>query len=73
MISLATHENTMSPGQDGKRLIQEARLARMTDGPLTCSLEDEIDRTRLASDAAASLARLIDNAYANPDASTALA
>ncbi len=73
MIGLATNENTTSPGQYGRRLIQEVRLARMKDGPLTCFLQDEIDRTRRASDVAASLARLIDNAYADPDDSTALA
>jgi hypothetical protein len=73
MIGLATNENTTSPGQDGKRLIQEARVARMTDEPLTRSLQDEIDRTRRASDAAANLARLIDSFYADPDDCTALA
>ncbi len=73
MIILATDENTMSPGQDGKRLIQEARLARMNDEPLTRSLEDEIDHTRRASNAAADLARLIDSFYAGPDDRTALA
>ena len=73
MISLATHENTMSPGQDGKRLIQEARLARMKDESPTRSLEDQIERTRLASDVAADLARLINSLYADPDECAALA
>jgi hypothetical protein len=63
----------MIPLQDGESLIQEARLARMKDEPLTCSLEDEINRTRRASDAAANLARLIDSFYAGPGARTALA
>ena len=73
MIGLATNENTTSPGQDGKRLIQEARLAHMNDGSPTRSLEDQIERTRLASDVAADLARLINSLYADPDDCAALA
>ncbi len=68
MIGPTTNENTMSPLQDGESLIQEARLARMKDEPLTRSLQGEIDRTRRASDVAANLARLIDSFYAGPDA-----
>ncbi len=68
MIGLAANESATSPGQHGRRLIQEARLARMKDEPLTRSLQGEIDRTRRASDVAANLARLIDSFYAGPDA-----
>ncbi len=73
MIGLATNENTTSPIQHGRRLIQEARLARMKDGSPTRFLEDQIDRTRRASDAAADLARLINSLYADPDDCAALA
>ena len=73
MMGLAANETTTSPGQHGRRLIQEARLARMKDGSPTRLLEDQIDRTRRASDAAAGLARLIDSFYADPDVCTALA
>ena len=73
MIGLATNENTTSPGQHGRRLVQEARLARMEDGSSTHFLEDQIDRTRCASDATADLARLINSLYADPDDCAALA
>lgn len=73
MIGLAINDDAMSPSQDGRRLIQEARLARMKGGPLSCLLQDEIDTTRRASDAAANLARLIDSLYAGPNDSAALA
>ncbi len=73
MIGLATNENTTSPGQHGRRLIQEARLARMKGGSPTRFLEDQIERTRAASDAAADLARLINSLYADPDDCAAVA
>ena len=73
MIGLATNENTTSPLQDGEGLIQEARLARTKGGSPTRLLEDQIERTRAASDAAADLARLINSLYAGPDDCAALA
>ena len=73
MIGLATNENTTNPGQHGRRLIQEARLARIKDGSPTRFLEDQIERTRRASDAAADLARQIDSLFADPDDCAALA
>ena len=73
MIGLAANENTTSPGQYGRRLIQETRLARMKDGSPTRFLEDQIERTRRASDAAADLARQIDSLFADPDDCAALA
>ena len=73
MIGLATNENTTSPSQHGRRLIQEARLARMKGGSPTRFLEDQIERTRAASDTAADLARLINSLYADPDDCAALA
>ena len=73
MIALANNDDTTNLGQDGRRLIQEARLARMKDEPLTCSVEDEIDHTRRAGDGAAILAHLIDSFSATADDSTAVA
>jgi hypothetical protein len=73
MIGLATNENTTSPGQHGRRLIQEARLARMKGGSLTRFLEDQIGHTRCAGDVAADLARLINSLHADPDDCAALA
>ena len=73
MIGLATNENTTGPGQHGRRLIQEARLARMKGGLPTRFLEDQIERTRAASDVDANLARLIDSLYADPADCAALA
>ncbi len=73
MIGLVANENTTSPGQHGRRLIQEARLARMKYGSPTPFLDDQIDRTRAASDATADLAHLIDSLYADPDDCAALA
>ena len=73
MIGLAASKNTTGPSQHGRRLIQEARLARLKYGSPTRLLEDQIDRTRRASDAAAELARQIDSLFADPDDCAALA
>jgi hypothetical protein len=43
-----------------KRLILEARRARLQSSPLALSIQAQIEFTRLASETAAGLARMID-------------
>ena len=60
MINLNRAESAVSRVEQAKRLIQQARLARISADARVPLLQDQIDTTQRASEASVGLTRMFD-------------